>query len=57
MGALELIIAQLPINNNTFAIQLDSLVNMAQRLLTDKEAFETNLMMMMMMMKRRFNKY
>lgn len=55
MGALELIIAQLPINNNTFAIQLDSLVNMAQRLLTDKEAFETNLMMMMM--KRRFNKY
>jgi serine/threonine-protein kinase HipA len=43
MGALEFIPAQVPANKQTFVIQLDSLVNVAQRLLSDKEAFETNL--------------
>jgi serine/threonine-protein kinase HipA len=43
MGALEFVPTQVPVNTNTFAIQLDSLVNIAQRLLSDKEAFETNL--------------
>lgn len=43
MGALEFRPAQIATNTKTFAIQLDSLVEVAQRLLIDKEAFNTNL--------------
>lgn len=43
MGALEFVPAKAVGNTHTFAIQLDSLVNMAQRLLSDKESFVTNL--------------
>jgi serine/threonine-protein kinase HipA len=43
MGALEFRPAQLSTNTKTFAIQLDNLVDVAQRLLADKEAFKTNL--------------
>ncbi|MFC5284784.1 type II toxin-antitoxin system HipA family toxin [Pedobacter alpinus] len=43
MGALEFRPAQIAENTKNFAIQLDSLVEVAQRLLTDKEAFNTNL--------------
>jgi serine/threonine-protein kinase HipA len=43
MGALEFKPSQISVSTNTFAIQLDNLVDVAQKLLSDKEAFKTNL--------------
>ncbi len=43
MGALEFKPSQISVSTSTFAIQLDNLVDVAQKLLSDKEAFKTNL--------------
>ncbi len=43
MGALEFKPSQISASTSTFAIQLDNLVDVAQKLLGDKEAFKTNL--------------
>jgi serine/threonine-protein kinase HipA len=43
MGALEFKPSQISASTSTFAIQLDNLVDVAQKLLSDKEAFKTNL--------------
>ncbi|OAQ42339.1 toxin HipA [Pedobacter psychrophilus] len=43
MGALEFKPSQVSASTSTFAIQLDNLVDVAQKLLSDKEAFKTNL--------------
>lgn len=43
MGALEFKPSQVSASTRTFAIQLDNLVDVAQKLLADKEAFKTNL--------------
>jgi serine/threonine-protein kinase HipA len=43
MGALEFEPAQLPTSKQTFAIEIKSLVDIAQKMLSDRESFETKL--------------
>jgi serine/threonine-protein kinase HipA len=43
MGALAFKPSQVSASTSTFALQLDNLVDVAQKLLADKEAFKTNL--------------
>jgi serine/threonine-protein kinase HipA len=43
MGALEFEPSQLKSNKRAFAIEVDDLINMSQKMLTKREAFETNL--------------
>lgn len=43
MGALEFEPAQIKTNKNTFALELDSLVNIAKKMLSQREDFLTNL--------------
>lgn len=43
MGALEFEPAQIKTSKNTFSIEVDSLVEMAQKMLSDREHFKTNL--------------
>jgi serine/threonine-protein kinase HipA len=43
MGALEFEPATLPENKRTFSVEMDSLVDIAQRMLSKKEAFTTSL--------------
>ena len=43
IGALEFEPAQLKANKNTFKVEIDSLVVIAQKMLAKREAFETNL--------------
>jgi len=43
MGALEFKPAQLMQNKNTFAVEIDSLVDIAKKMLSERESFNTNL--------------
>lgn len=43
MGALEFKPAQLKENKNTFAIELESLVNISKKMLSERESFKTNI--------------
>ena len=43
IGALEFEPAQLKTSKNTFAIEISGLIDIAQKMLTDREDFETNL--------------
>lgn len=43
MGALEFVPAQLKANKNTFSIEVSSLVDMAKKMLSKRESFNTNL--------------
>lgn len=43
MGALEFEPAQLKPNKNTFAIEIKSLVDIAKKMLSERESFETNI--------------
>ncbi|MEQ6118339.1 type II toxin-antitoxin system HipA family toxin [Reichenbachiella sp. MALMAid0571] len=43
MGALEFEPAQLKSNQNTFAIEIKNLVDIAQKMLSNRETFETNI--------------